>query len=226
MRLSERHLSRRHRLPPGRSRGARRAAVRRLSYRMAAGSVMAAVVVGLTAAPALALTWKVFPGGNFSGADAGSTVITDTTASPPISVTCTPSKITGHLNPGLHPNGLAIGTITTAIFTSCNGGFAVAPVPSSLPWALNAIGYSTVNRITSGTITGIQLTLTGPSSCTANLAGTIHFRYSNNDYGLKFIPAATGLNFSTSGCGFTSGDAATYVADYYPITPHQKIVHP
>ena len=115
MRLSERHLAGRHGLAAGRPRRAQRALLRRLSCRMAAGSVMAALVVGLTAAPALANTWTVHPGGNFSGtASLGSTIITDTVT--PSSVTCNKSKITGHLTPGTGLAGHHIGTITGAYF--------------------------------------------------------------------------------------------------------------
>lgn len=227
MRVSERHLAGRHGLAGGRPRRARRAPIRRLSWRMAAGSVLAALVVGLTAAPALALTWTVHPGGTFSGAAiVGSTVITDTATHN--SVTCTHSKIIGHLNGGNHANGNHIGTITNAIFTSCSGGFAVTAVAGSLPWFLNAVGYNSASRITSGDVTGIQLNLSH-GTCSAVVGGMINFNYSNNDYALKFIPTAASLSFTSvsSGCGttFATSDPATYTATY-AITPHQKIIHP
>jgi hypothetical protein len=235
MRLSERRPAERHGLAAGRPRRAQRAPLRRLSCRLAAGSVIAALVVGLTAAPALANTWTVHPGGNFSGtASLGSTIITDTVT--PSSVTCNKSKIIGHLTPGTGLAGHHIGTITGAVFTGCTSFFGATTVTAAgLPWFLNAVGYA--NPITSGRVTGIHLNLAA-GTCSAVVDGTgpaandgkISFRYSNADSALKFIPAAASLKFYgvSAGCGTTFGtnDAAAYVATYYPITPHQKITSP
>jgi hypothetical protein len=234
MRLSERHLAGRQGLAAGWPRKAPRAPLRRLFCRMAAGSVMAALVVGLTAAPALANTWTVSPGGGFSGtALSGSTVITDTTV--PTSVTCTHSKITGHLTPGSGLAGHHIGTITAAVFTGCSvGSVAFTVTAAGLPWFLNAVSYA--NPITSGRVTGIHLNLAA-GTCSAAVDGTgpkanddkISFRYSNADFALKFIPAAASLEFrNVTGCGTTFGtnDPATYTASYFPITPSQMITSP
>ena len=227
MRLSERHPAGRRGLAAGRPRRARRAAVRRLSCRMAAGSVMAALVVGLTAVPVLAFTWSVHPGGSFSGtAVPGSTVITDTVTG--TSVTCK-SKITGTLNSGTALAGHHIGTITAAAFTGCTSAVlgATTVTAAGLPWYLNAVSYA--SPITSGRVTGIHLNLVA-GTCSATVTGTIKFRYSNADSALKFIAASASLAFSgvTTGCGthLASGDPATYVATYHPITPSQTITSP
>ena len=214
----------------------RGAVVRRLSYRMAAGSVMAALVVGLTAVPAFALTWTVMPGGNFSGAaSTGSTVLTDTGTT--TSVTCTNSKIIGHLDGGFHATGYHIGKITNAVFTNCSDtansvSFTVTPIAASFPWFVNANSYA--SPIASGRVTGIQLDLAGSNGCSVTVGGTIHFHYSNSVYALKFTAPAVTLSVASVGTGcpgapatpFTLNDAATYVATYFPITPHQKIIHP
>jgi hypothetical protein len=235
MRLSERHLAGRHGLAPGRPRKARRAPVRRLSCRMAAGSVMAALVVGLTAVPALASTWTVHPGGNFSGtASLGSTVITDTVTG--TSVTCK-SKITGTLNSGTGLAGHHIGTITAAAFTGCTSSVlgANTVTAAGFPWFLNAVSYA--SPITSGRVTGIHLNLVA-GGCSAVVTGTavtandgkINFRYSNADSALKFIAPAVSLAFYGVSVGCSThlfdGDVATYVATYHPITPSQKITSP
>lgn len=233
MKLSERHLARRRGLPAGLPGRARRAEVRRLSCRMAAGSVMAAVVVGLTAVPAFASTWTVSPGGGFSGtAQPGSTVITDTATSS--TVTCTGSNITGSLLSGNQTTGHHIGTITAATFTGCTATtFGTATVTAvGLPWYLNAGSYA--SPITSGHVTGIHLHLVA-GGCSAVVKGTgerahgISFRYSNADFALKFIPAGSSLVFSSvTGCGttFVVNDPATYTASYFPITPNQTITSP
>lgn len=235
MKLSKRHLARRRGLPAGRPRRARRAVARRLSCRMAAASVMAALAVGLTAVPAFALTWTVHPGGPFTGtATPGSTAITDSTTSS--TVTCNRSKITGSLLSGNQSTGHHIATITGATFTGCTATtFGAATVTAAgLPWFVNAVGYA--SPITHGRVTGIHLNVVA-GGCSASVDGTtanandgkINFQYSNADFGLKFTPAAASLVFSSAtGCGttFALSDPATYVASYFPITPHQTIISP
>jgi hypothetical protein len=203
---------------------------------MAAGSVMAALVVGLTAVPALAMNWTVQPGGNFTGKSLGSTVITDTGTS--AAVTCQHSKITGHLPTGTVTSGSPLGTIMGATFTGCTGGATLTAGASSFPWSVNAVGFA--NPITSGNITGIHLNLT-VAGCTAKVDGTTtatadngetNFRFSNADSYMKFIaPTTISLRiYVISGCtsapfNFTNHDTATYIAAY-AITPSQVIKSP
>ncbi len=234
MRLSERHLGRWHGVPAGRPRRVRRAAVRRLSCRVAAVSVMAALVVGLTAAPAFASTWTVHPGGSYSGTySRASTVITDTLTG--ASVTCK-SKITGTLNSGTSLPGHHIGKITAATFAGCTSSALGATTVTAvgLPWFLNALGYA--SPITRGQVTGIHLNLVA-GGCSAVVDGTtatandgkIKFRYSNADHALKFIAPAVRLAFYSVSAGclphLHTGDAATDVATYV-IAPSQTITSP
>lgn len=200
-------------------------------------SVGTALMVGLTAVPALASTWTVSPGGGFSGTDSvGQLVQVTDTVGAGITVTCTTSRISGTLNSGAGLAGHHIGAITAATFAGCSVGsvtFTVTDVSSS--WYLNAVSYA--SPITSGRVTGIRLHLAGSNGCSAVVGGIamkpygITFHYSNSDFALKFAPVANLKFSSVTGCAatatpFANGDPATYTATYYPITPNQVITSP
>lgn len=192
----------------------------------------AAAVVGLSSAPAFsATTFTVKPGGVIT-AKAGKTTLKDTNTGSTLSCASSSGKGTVKKGSGLSGNG--IGSITALGFTKCTGPLSLTFTVKStgFPWKLNAVSFS--GGVTTGTITGIKATLTGPS-CTATVAGatasstgTVKVTYSNSTG--KLTTLATGGNlhvWNVNGCAglINTGDATTF-SGAYAISPKQTITSP
>ena len=191
-------------------------------------------VIGLSAAPAVAATWTVKPGGSVA-ATAGKTTLTDTRSG--VALSCTSSKGAATLKSGSGLSGTGIGSITSLTFNSCTGplGLMFTVTTSHFPWSLNAVSFNSTSGVTTGTITGIHATLTGPS-CSAVVDGTgatadngmVSGTYTNSTGALK--PLTTGGNlhiYNVSGCAglIRTGDSTTFSATY-AVSPKQTITSP
>src|SRR5215472_2504969 len=98
-------------------------------------------VIGLSAAPAVAATWTVKPGGPTT-ATSGKATLTDTRSG--VSLSCASSKGAATLKSGSGLSGTGIGSITSLAFTSCTGpgGLMFTVTNSHFPWSLNAVSFN------------------------------------------------------------------------------------
>jgi len=207
---------------------------KRIASVLATGGAIA-LTLGLTAAPAFAATWSVSPGGSITGA-AGTTTLKDTTTGNTLS--CTSSSTTATLKSGHGLAGASIGSVTGISFTGCTGplGLTFTVTPGHLPWHLNAVSYNATSHKTTGTITGIHATLSGPScsavvdgatSGTAN-NGKVKVTYTNSTHKLQVLTTGGTLHiWNVSGCAglIGSGDGSTF-SGTYTISPAQTITSP
>jgi len=197
----------------------------------------AALLIGVSVAPALAAvpTWSVHPGGKATAKAVGKTVLLDTKTGTSLSCSSSTAKIT--LKKGHHLSGTGIGLITTIGFTNCIGPASIKfTVKSShLPWKLNAVSYNKKTGVTTGTITGIHSTLSGPD-CSAVVDGTgatknnglVSVTYSNKTHKLTVLAKGGNLHiYEVSGCFglINSGDGSTYSA-VNAVSPAQTITSP
>jgi len=100
------------------------------------------------------------------------------------------------------------------------------------PWHLNAVSFS--SGVTTGTITGIHATLTGPS-CSAVVDGTgatanngkVTVKYSNSTGKLTTTGAGNLHIYNVSGCAglIGNGDGSSFKGSY-AISPKQTITSP
>src|SRR5215469_205528 len=210
----------------------------RLGGALLTTAVAAATMACLTAGPALAgshvtaATWTVTPGGSVTGT-AGTTTLSDSTTGTTLS--CTSSQATGTAKSG---SGLAnpLATIATMTFTNCTGPLGISFSASVTgPFPLNGTSYNATKGITTGQITNIHGSISGPL-CSATVDGTsasakngtvkAHYRNSTG----KLTVLATGGNlhiYNVSGCFglINSGDSATF-SGVYVLSPRQHISSP
>jgi hypothetical protein len=209
---------------------------KRIATILATGGAVA-LTVGLTATASFATTaktWTVTPGGVTTGA-AGKTTLTDTTTGTVL--TCASSHTSVTLPSGSGHSGTGLGSITSQTFTTCTGplGITFTVTSNNLPWKLNALSYNATTGKTSGSITGIDATLSGPS-CSATVDGTaagahngsVKGTYTNSTGKLAVSKTGGTLHiYNVSGCFnlIHSGDASTFVGTY-TVSPKQTITSP
>jgi hypothetical protein len=196
----------------------------------------AALLIGVSVAPALAAapTWTVKPGG-VATAKAATTVLTDTKTHVVLKCASSTAKVT--LKKGKNLPGAGIGSITTISFTNCTGplGIKFTVKSSHLPWKLNAVSYSKATGTTTGTITGVHATLTGPG-CSATVDGTgatknngmVRVTYSNKTHKLTVLTVGGNLHiYNVAGCFglIANGNPSTYAA-VNAVSPAQTITSP
>ena len=196
----------------------------------------AVLTIGPGAAPssaATAVTWTVRPGVAIT-AKAGANRLTDTTAN--VFLGCKSASMSGALKAGSGLPGAGIGSITAAAYDcSMPIGPQFRLTPRGLPWHLNLASYDAGTGVSRGTISHLQLFLTGPS-CTAAVNGTssttsdgvVRISYANQTGRLTIHPAQGTLHwYHISGCGglFANGDSATLSAAY-ALSPPQVITSP
>jgi hypothetical protein len=208
----------------------------RLNRRMLLVGATTALVVGVGAGTALAVTatWTVKPGGATT-ATAGTTTLTDTTTHQ--SVVCTSSSTKATLKKGSGLSGTGIGSITAVTFSNCTGsGFTFTVTPGHLPWHLNATSFNATTKVTTGTISGIHSTLSVPGLCNATVDGTsgtanngkVKITYTNSTGKLKVLPTGGNLHvYNVVGCAglINSNDASTFTGTY-TVSPKQTITSP
>jgi hypothetical protein len=207
-------------------------AILKRTYGILFAGVATAAVIGMSAAPAFAATtWSVSPGGAITG-KSGTTTLKDTTTGN--SLTCKSSSTSATLKKGSGLSGTAIGSITKVTFSTCTGplDLTFTVTTKDLPWKLNAVSYDSSTGVTTGTITGIDATLSGPS-CSADVDGTgagkhngsVKATYTNSTGKLKVLTTGGNLHvYDVSGCAglINSGNATTFSATY-TVTPKQTI---
>jgi hypothetical protein len=201
--------------------------------------VMSAALAGMltlaassaTAATGVAATWTVKPGGAIT-AKAGKTTLKDTKTGSVL--TCQSSSGSGTLKKGSGLSGTGIGSISALSFNTCTGplGLTFTVKTTHFPWHLNAVSFS--SGVTTGTITGIHATLTGPS-CSAVVDGTgptadngkVTAKYSNGTGILSTTGAGNLHVYNVSGCAglINSGDGASFHGAY-TVSPKQTITSP
>ena len=202
----------------------------------AAAAATAATVACLTAAPALAglaaRTWTVTPGGTVTGT-AGTTLLRDSNTG--TTLTCTSSQATGTISSG---SGLAnpLGSIGSLSFNNCTGPLGISFSASvSGPFPLNATSYNATKGVTTGSITNIHGSISGPL-CSASVDGTaaganngmVKAHYKNHTGKLTVLTTGGNLHiYNVSGCFglINSGDAATF-SGAYSLSPKQTITSP
>jgi hypothetical protein len=198
-----------------------------------AGAVVLAV--GLGAAPpvsAAAKTWTVSPGGAIK-ANAGKTTLTDTTTGS--SLNCTSSKMSGTLNKGSGLPGTGIGSITTAAY-DCGSPLPWFHLTSrGLPWHLNFTSYNARTGVTHGTISHVQLALSGPA-CSAAINGTssaasngvVAVSYTNATGKLKVLSTGGNLHwYHVHGCaGLVGNGDPAQLSAAYAVSPRQTVTSP
>lgn len=193
----------------------------------------AALAIGLTAGPAAAATtWTITPGGRFTGV-AGKTTLKDGSSTP---LTCNGATIAGTFKPGRKKTD-PIGEITAMAFNSCSGplGFTFTVSVSGLPWSIHARSYNAATGTTTGTITGLRISLSG-SGCSATLGAatsgspiTANFSYTNSTHILKITPPSSVHWWNVNGCFglISNGDPGSFsFGNGFVITPPQKITSP
>jgi len=208
---------------------------KRIGSGLAAGTA-AALLIGASALPAAAAapTWSVKPGGAAT-AKAGKTVLKDTKTG--IVLTCTSSSAKITIKKGHKLAGAGLAKITAISFTKCTGpvGLTFTVKSSALPWKLNAVSYNSKTGTTTGTITGIHSTLSGPG-CSATVDGTgakkdngsVDVTYVNKTHKLTVLAKGDNLHiYQVSGCFqlINDGDASSFTA-VDAVSPAQTITSP
>lgn len=195
---------------------------------------MAALSAGTAVAathPGVAATWTVKPGGAIT-AKAGKTTLKDKNTGSTLS--CASSSGKGSVKKGSGLSGTGIGSITALSFSTCTGplGLTFTVHTTHFPWHLNAKSFS--SGVTTGTITGIHATLSGPG-CSATVDGTsatanngqVTAKYSNGTGKLTTTGAGNLHVYNVSGCAnlINSGDATSFTGSY-TVSPKQTITSP
>jgi hypothetical protein len=208
---------------------------KRIGSGLAAGAA-AALLIGASALPAVAAapTWSVKPGGAAT-AKAGKTVLKDTKTGTVLTCTSSSAKIT--IKKGHKLAGAGLAKITSIGFTNCTGplGITFTVKSSALPWKLNAVSYNKKTGTTTGTITGIHSTLSGPG-CSAVVDGTaagkdngsVKVTYVNKTHKLTVLPKGDNLHiYKVSGCFglINNGDPSSFTA-VDAVSPGQTITSP
>jgi len=210
---------------------------KRTSSGLIAG-VAAALLVGASVLPAQAAaapTWTVKPGGNATAKAVGKTFLKDTKTG--TLLTCTASSAKIKIKKGSKLSGKAIGSITSIGFSGCTGplGISFTVKSAHLPWALNAVSYNKKTGTTTGTISGVHSTLSGPG-CSAAVDGTgaakdngmVKVTYVNKTHKLTVLATGGNLHiYNVSGCFglINSGDPSSYTA-VNAVSPAQTITSP
>lgn len=202
---------------------------RRVLFTGAATAVAVGASVGV--ALAVAITFTISPGGAIT-AKAGKTTLTDTNTGSVL--TCATSSSKGTLKKGSGVSGTNLGSITSLGFSNCTGPLSLTFTVKTthFPWHLNAKSFA--SGVTTGTISGIHATLSGPgcsatvdgTGATAN-NGTVTAKYSNGTGKLSTTGAGNLHVYNVSGCAglINSGDITSFVGSY-AVSPKQTITSP
>jgi hypothetical protein len=199
---------------------------------LSAGSAVAATSAGAAATNhKVAATWTVKPGGAIT-AKSGKTTLKDKKTGTVL--TCTSSSGKGTAKKGSGLSGAGIASITSLGFSNCTGPLSLTFTvhTAHFPWKLNAKSFS--GGVTTGTISRIHATLSGPS-CKATVDGTgasanngtVTAKYSNSTGKLSTTGAGNLHIYNVQGCAglIGNGDASSFVGSY-AVSPKQTIKSP
>lgn len=199
-----------------------------------AGAATALLIATTAPAQAATPTWSVTPGGAAT-AKSGTTTLKDKATGTTLKCKSSVTKTT--LKKGHKLAGAGIASITSVTFNTCTGplGITFKVKSSHLPWKLNAVSYNKTTGTTSGTITGIHATLSGPG-CSATVDGTgsaknngmVKATYSNKTHKLTVLANTGNLHiYKVAGCFglIKNGNGSSYNA-VYTVSPVQKITSP
>jgi hypothetical protein len=206
---------------------------KRLTQVILSGSAVALAVSlsATTASATTATTWTVTPGGAVTASGSGQVkdTATGTVAK------CTSIKITNAtLKKGSGLKGAGIGTINASTFTGCTiASITVTVVAANFPWKLNATSYNATSKVTTGTLTGVQLNASAPG-CSATLQGTtatngkIKVTYNNNNGVMKLLGTGGNLEAANvSGCfGLINNGDHQNASGSLTVSPKQTITSP
>jgi hypothetical protein len=200
----------------------------------------AAAVAGLFAAPAFASAglgghrpWHISHGGA-TVAFARNITVEDTTAGR--SIPCLSSTLKIRLKSGRRLSGANAGRLTSASFGDCTTlhGYAIKVSLGYLPWHLNLASYNAAKGVTTGTLTGLHLTIQVPFlGCSAVVDGTsarahdgvLAATYSNKTHRLTALQTGGRLRvYDVRNCFgvISDGDSITLSASY-AVRPSLKI---
>jgi hypothetical protein len=193
-------------------------------------SAATAAVVSLSAAPALAATFSVTPGGSFSFSGSGQ--VKDQTTGTVAHCTI---NLSGTLKSGHGLSGAGIGSITSASFASCTiATISVSVAVHGLPWKENVTGVNATTGTVKGNISGIDLVASAPG-CSATLDGTAaganngktNITYSDKTGVLTLLGNGNLHSWAVSGCfGLLNNGDVQKASGSGSVTPKQTITSP
>jgi hypothetical protein len=201
----------------------------------AASAVVLATSLGAVSALAATVTWTVSPGGGAGGLALGH--LTDTTTGAKFD--CRHQAVNLRFKKGsgqVSPIGIVIG------FSTCapRRGEAADRLPSansSQKMEIRAASYDASTGVTTGKITGLQLSLSARhcdadvDGATASEGATLQFKYTNGTGDLSLFTTPSNLHFFnvSSSCSsvlnINNGDPATFHGIYH-LSPAQIITSP
>ncbi|MFB9834490.1 hypothetical protein [Actinoallomurus acaciae] len=202
---------------------------------LAVGAATAGMIA-LSAPSALAATWTVTnpdSSGTFTSALLSGTTVAfrDTTTSQPF--TCTSSSIPGTATSGTGKPDTGLATLSTGSFSGCKGNLGSTGTATLTSGSLNGVSYS--SGVTTGTITGVNATLSISDllgTCSAAVSGEVdNVTYTNSTGQLKVVadttPHLTITSATGSGCAglINAGDSATFAATYV-VSPVITVTSP
>jgi hypothetical protein len=181
-----------------------------------------------------ARTWTVKPGGD---ATAKSRVIKLTDTATGRAGICKSSTVAGNVRTGSGLPGTGIGSVTAAAFRGCTGPAKLPFTVTArvLPWQLNFISYDAKTGVVRGTVSHIQVVLSG-GTCHAEVDGTagktpdglVSAAYTDGTGSLRFLATGGNLHFwHVRNCAplLNDGNPATFTGTY-TIIPRQLITSP
>jgi hypothetical protein len=200
------------------------------------GAVLTAALGATAATAAVAATWTVQPGGAVT-AKSGQVILKDLGNG--VEVGCPSSTIKATLKSGSGLSGTGIGSVSSFSFATCTGPISIqyTLTLNHLPFTLNATSYNPGTGTTTGKITGIHGTFSGPG-CSYVLDGTgagkndgtLTVSYVNSTNKLKLLTTVGNLHiYDLIGCGGLGGvknnDPLT-LSGTGTVTPAQTITSP
>lgn len=211
-------------------------AIRKLFTRsiLLTSATTAGVIAVTTGVAFAAITFTISPGGAIT-AKAGTTKLKDTATGSVLQ--CASSSSSGTLKKGSGISGSNLGSITALSFSNCTGplGLTFTVTNSHFPWTLSGSSFNSTSGVTTGHISGIHATLSGPG-CSADVDGTadganngkVKVTYTNSTGKLKVAAGGGNLHvYNVSGCAnlINSGDATQFTGTY-TVSPKQTITSP
>ncbi|MEE1754019.1 hypothetical protein [Streptomyces sp. SP18CS02] len=214
--------------------------MKRLSAIAAAGFLGAAALTATNASAAPLAQWTVTNpsvADTFTAVNSAGVSAVLTNSSTGAQLVCNTYAANGVAADGVRPTGSGLATIQNATFgttsAKCTGPLGSTwTAKSNAPMALNGVSYSA--GVTKGTITGVDITLSGTSllgSCTAKITGAANTGTYTNATGVLQIladttPALTISNVTGNCAGLlNNGNTAKFTAKYQ-VTPIITVTSP